>query len=107
VNDPLNLAFAFFVGILLGAFFFGGLWWTVRQSVASKHPALWFLVSLPLRTSIVVLGFYFFLGDDWQKMLVGLFGFIIARLITLQLTRKAERASQLTHKMAQESSHAP
>jgi F1F0 ATPase subunit 2 len=102
MNEPLSLAFAFFVGILLGAFFFGGLWWTVRQSVASKHPALWFLVSLPLRTSMVVLGFYFILGDDWRKLLAGLLGFIVARLIALRFTRGTEQASRLTQEAAQE-----
>ena len=39
-------------GALLGAFFFGGLWWTVQKGVASERPALWFLGSLLLRTGI-------------------------------------------------------
>ena len=43
---------------LLGAIFFGGLWWTVRKGVASRRPALWFLGSLLLRTSIALAGFY-------------------------------------------------
>ena len=43
---------------LLGALFFGGLWWTVRKGVSSTQPALWFFGSLLLRTSIALAGFY-------------------------------------------------
>jgi F1F0 ATPase subunit 2 len=99
----LSVAAGLLAGILLGAFFFGGLWWTVRQGVSSKHPALWFFGSLLLRTGIVVLGFYFVLGDDWRRLLAGLLGFIAARLIAMRLTREAEQAGQ----MAQEAGHAP
>ena len=38
--------------LLLGAFFFGGLWWTVQKGVTSETPALWFLGSLLLRTGV-------------------------------------------------------
>ena len=50
MSDILALALAFLAGALLGAFFFGGLWWTVQKGVASERPALWFLGSLLLRT---------------------------------------------------------
>lgn len=103
MNEPLSLAFALAAGVLLGAFFFGGLWWTVRQGVSSKHPALWFFGSLLLRTGIVVLGFYFILGDDWRRLLAGLIGFIVARLIAMRLAREAEQAGQI----APEAGHAP
>lgn len=103
MNEPLSLAFALAAGVLLGAFFFGGLWWTVRQGVSSKHPARWFFGSLLLRTGIVVLGFYFILGDDWRRLLAGLIGFIAARLIAMRLAREAEQAGQI----APEAGHAP
>ena len=103
MNEPLSLAFALAAGVLLGAFFFGGLWWTVRQGVSSKHPALWFFGSLLLRTGIVVLGFYFILGDDSRRLLAGLIGFIVARLIAMRLAREAEQAG----KIAPEAGHAP
>ena len=49
MNEVLTLALALLAGVALGAVFFGGLWWTVRKGVSSKHPALWFLGSLLLR----------------------------------------------------------
>ena len=103
MNEPLSLAFAWVAGILLGAFFFGGLWWTIRRGVSSRQPALWFFGSLLLRTCIVVFGFYFILGGNWQRLLAGLLGFIVARLIVTRLTRVVEQTSQL----AQEAGHAP
>jgi F1F0 ATPase subunit 2 len=103
MNEALSVAAGLLAGILLGAFFFGGLWWTVRQGVSSKHPALWFFGSLLLRTGIVVLGFYFVLGDDWRRLMAGLLGFTAARLIAMRLTREAQQAGQ----MAQEAGHAP
>jgi F1F0 ATPase subunit 2 len=103
MNEPLSLALALAAGVLLGAFFFGGLWWTVRQGVSSKHPALWFFGSLLLRTGIVVLGFYFILGDDSRRLLAGLIGFIAARLIAMRLAREAEQTGQI----APEAGHAP
>ena len=51
MNETLSLVLALVTGVLLGAIFFGGLWWTVRKGVSSKRPALWFLGSLLLRTS--------------------------------------------------------
>ena len=99
MNEPLSLASALMAGVLLGAVFFGGLWWTVRRGVLSKQPAFWFLGSLLLlRMCIVLLGFYFILGDNWQRLLAGLLGFIIARIIVTRLTRVADQPSQLAQK---------
>lgn len=82
----LDWAPALAVGILLGIFFFAGLWWTVRKFELVKHAGLLFLGSMLLRTTIVISGFYFFLGDNWQHLLAGLLGFFIARIIVTRLT---------------------
>jgi F1F0 ATPase subunit 2 len=87
MNNILILALALGAGLLLGAIFFGGLWWTVHQGVSSKRPALWFLGSRLLRMSLVLVGFYFVGRGDWRRLVACLIGFIIARLIVLRLTR--------------------
>ena len=38
MNEVLLLALALSAGMLLGAVFFGGLWWTVRMGVSSEQP---------------------------------------------------------------------
>ncbi len=103
MTESLALSFALIVGVMLGALFFGGLWWTVRHGLAAKQPALWFFGSMLLRTGIVLLGFYVVMGDDWRKFLAGLLGFVIARLIVTRLTRVTEQASPLAHRAGHES----
>jgi len=103
MNETLALVLALVTGVVLGAMFFGGLWWTVRKGVSSKQPAFWFFGSLLLRTSIALAGFYFIARGHWERLLVCLLGFVIARLIVTQLTRAAEKPTYL----AQEASHAP
>jgi F1F0 ATPase subunit 2 len=103
MNEALSLAAGLLAGMVLGAFFFGGLWWTVRRGVSSKRVALWFAGSMLLRTGVVVAGFYFVLGDNWRRLVAGLLGFVIARLIVLRLTRVREQ----TDPSMQKARHAP
>ena len=86
MNDYLILAVALVSGLLLGAIFFGGLWWTVQKGVSSEQPAIWFLGSLMLRMSIVLVGFYLVGHGQWKRMVACLLGFIIARFIVTALT---------------------
>ncbi len=103
MSEPLGLMLAWVTGVLLGAMFFGGLWWTIRKSIASQRPALWFVGSLLLRMSIAVTGFHLVSGGHWQRLLVCLLGFVMARVVVTRLTRISEvRQSRPT----QEASHA-
>jgi F1F0 ATPase subunit 2 len=85
--DFLSLAPAVLAGGLLGGFFFGGLWWTLRKGLTSQSPALWFLAGMMLRMSITLAGFYFVGDEDWRRWLSCLFGFVVARQIVSRLTR--------------------
>jgi F1F0 ATPase subunit 2 len=103
MNEILSLVPALVTGMLLGAMFFGGLWWTVQKGVSSARPALWFFGSLLLRTSMTLVGFYMVSDGHWERLLVCLLGFTIARLIATRLTRIAERPTRVT----EEAGHAP
>jgi len=85
-------------GMLLGALFFGGLWWTVQKGLSARQPALWFGASMLVRTAVVLAGFYFVAGPDGKRLLVCLLGFIIARFVVIRLTAK---------RILGEASHAP
>ena len=91
MTDALSLVLALVTGLLLGAIFFGGLWWTVRKGFSSKQPALWFFGSLLLRTSIALGGFYFIARGRWESLLVCLLAFVMARVIVMRLTRVPEK----------------
>ena len=103
MNETLILVLALATGVLLGAIFFGGLWWTVQKGVSSKQPALLFLGSVLLRTGIAVAGFYFIGRGHWERLLVCLLGFVTARLFVMRLTRAGEKSTYL----AQAANHAP
>jgi F1F0 ATPase subunit 2 len=104
INETLTMVFVLATGVWLGAIFFGGLWWTIRRSVSSKHPALWFFCSLFLRMSIALAGFYFIARGHWERLLLCLLGFVIARLIMMWLTRSS---GENKVRPSQEAIHAP
>jgi F1F0 ATPase subunit 2 len=104
MNNLFLLVIALVAGLVLGAIFFGGLWWTVRRGVFSKSPALWFLGSMLLRMGIVLAGFYFIGRGNWQRLISCLLGFIIARFIVMRLTRTP---IEPPHSTTKETSHAP
>ena len=102
MNEFLSLAPALAAGVLLGVIFFGGLWWTVIRGLSSERPALWFFVSMLARTGITLGGFYFIGGENWERWLLCLLGFVLARAIVKWLTRPPAE-----HQRAPETSYAP
>jgi F1F0 ATPase subunit 2 len=84
----LEITIAGTTGVLLGLFFFGGLWWTLRRAFESPRPALWVGASMLLRMAVVVAGFIAASAGDWHKMLACLLGFWAARWLVLQLTAR-------------------
>ena len=104
MNETLTPVLALVMGLLLGAVFFGGLWWTIQKGVLSKQPVLWFFGSLLLRTSITLAGFYYIGRAHWERLLICLLGFVMARLIVTWMTRPA---AEKQIRPTQEGSHAP
>lgn len=90
MNDLILILLAFVSGIALGVLFFGGLWFTIRVSINSKVPAIWFFISLTLRLCITLLGFYYIGVGSWQRLIVCVLGFVLARIIVLHITKKHE-----------------
>ncbi len=91
MNESLLLIPALLTGVLLGAFFFGGLWWTVQQGLTSEWPAVWFLSSLLVRTVVALGGFYLVSQGHWQRLAMCLVGFVIARFVIMTRIKRAMR----------------
>ena len=104
MNEILTMVPAWMAGGVLGAMFFGGLWWTVLKGVSSKQPALLFFGSLLLRMSIALAGFYFVSDGHWDRLLACFLGFVMARFIVTLLTGPNVKHH---NPAAKEASHAP
>lgn len=92
-DSILGWVAALLAGAALGVAFFGGLWWTVRRGASSPTPARWFLVSLAVRTAIVLVGFYAVGASQPVRMGLCLLGFVLARAIVLRATKPVPAAS--------------
>jgi F1F0 ATPase subunit 2 len=88
-----GLVFAWLLGGALGAFFFGGLWWTLRLTLnhgaTARRPGLRFLVSWLVRVAVVLLGFYAISDGNPAGPAMCLIGFLMARFGVLRATRPA------------------
>jgi F1F0 ATPase subunit 2 len=91
MNEPMTWILALVAGVLIGLFFFGGLWWTIQKGLNAKNPALWFLGSVLVRTGVAVAGFYWISGGGWERLLACLLGFVAARFILLRLKNTEQR----------------
>ncbi len=87
MSDILLILFSWTMGLVTGLAYYGGLWLTVRKSLVSRHPAVWFASSLIVRIALVAASFLLLSNGSWQRLLLGLAGFIIARPIVIRLTR--------------------
>jgi F1F0 ATPase subunit 2 len=104
MSDIPALALALLAGTLLGVFFFAGLWWTVQKGLTSQTPALWFLGSLVLRTSMTLTAFYFVSQGHWSRLGTCLLGFVIARVV---VAKWLARTAEVQPSLEKETSHAP
>jgi len=91
MNETVSIILAFVAGIALGIIFFGMLWLTVKKAVNARVPWLWVLGSFFFRVAIVLVGFYFVSDGNWQRLLICLGGFIIARFIVIHFTKSIDK----------------
>lgn len=101
-NEIPSIVLSFTAGFALGALFFYGLWLTVRKAVRLQRPSLWFLASFLIRTGITLTGFYYVAHGDWQRAMICLAGFIVARyavkyFIQFKQEKKKEHKKEVSH----------
>ena len=85
VNDLLYLALAFGAGIVLGTFYFYGLWLTVRKLPSARRPVVMSLSSFFGRLAVVLVGFYFVTAGRWERLVACLAGFLAARIVLVKI----------------------
>lgn len=87
-----TLVLSWAAGFGLGAFFYGGLWWTVRRTLVSPAPAQWMLGSALVRMGVVMAGFYLVAGSHGERWLLCVVGLTVARAVVTWLTKRSEVA---------------
>ena len=90
-SDIIMLLPVFAAGTGLGAIFFGSLWWTISRLLLGSLSAPWLIGSAVVRIGLTLAGFLIVAGDQWQRWLAVLAGFIavrigISRLLPTQIT---------------------
>jgi F1F0 ATPase subunit 2 len=78
------VVFAVVAGGIIGVFYFGGLWLTVRALAGARNPGFLILASFVSRTAVALFAFYLLMDGRWQRLLAGMAGFLIARYYMLR-----------------------
>jgi len=90
-TEIITLNFAALAGFVIGTFFFGGLWWTVRYAIRGKRPALLFMISLFVRFGLALTGFYFIGSGHPDRLIACLLGFLVSRVLIGRFLRASGR----------------
>jgi F1F0 ATPase subunit 2 len=99
IHTLLPDLFIFPLGFVLGIFYFSCLWFTVQHLTRTQHPVLLMVGSGTARLSVALLSFYFIIGGHWERLIIALLGFLLAR--TLLIARWRPHAS-LSHLMLED-----
>ncbi|MBD3246157.1 MAG: hypothetical protein GF333_04010 [Candidatus Omnitrophica bacterium] len=85
MNVELNfpeLCVSFVIGLALGGFFFGGLWYTIRLIQSSRRPYLVALTSFFLRLSVLGAAFYGIVNVmNWPAVISSVAGIIAVKIV--------------------------
>lgn len=84
-----QLGFAVISGMVLGLFYFGGLWFTVKRLSSVARPAIFTLCSYLIRLGFTFAGFYMLAAGSWERLLALLCGFMVMRIILVRLLKPA------------------
>lgn len=89
-TDAGGLALALAGGVAIGALYFTGLWWTVQRLPQARRPWLLVLGSSLLRTILAVALLWLLSGGQWQRLVAGLLGFVVARLVVTRVLGRCQ-----------------
>ena len=80
-SSALCLSLAALAGLVLGLFYFGGLWLTVQRLPSSKRPGMLMLGSFSARLLITLCGFFLVMDGNWERIVACMAGFLATRFV--------------------------
>jgi len=82
------------IGFIVGILYFQGLWLTISRYSGSKYLGGKLLVSFLIRLTLAIGIFYYFMQDDWQRLILQLIGFLVARQVMIRRVRQPSPAAK-------------
>lgn len=73
----------FFIGVILGIVFFGGLYWTIHKLTEVKQPGFLMIGSLIFRMALLLSVLYYVSRSGYKGILYALFGMLLVRIIMI------------------------
>ena len=80
--------FEFFIGVILGVIFFGGLYWTVQKLTKVKHPSVLMTCSLLFRMAVLLSVLFYVSKSGYKGILYALLGMFLVRVIMTLIIKK-------------------
>lgn len=90
-----QLTLALAAGAAVAAFYFGGLWLTVRRLATSRRPVLLTFGSFILRGAIAVAAMVWIARVHWQLLPAVMAGFVLARVVMTRKLRPEDAAREV------------
>jgi F1F0 ATPase subunit 2 len=91
VNDwpalAASLSMGVGIGFAVGLVYFGFLWMTVQAFSKVRRPLMLGFASYLGRLVLALFAFYLLVGAGWERIIFGLAGFLLARVILVRRFR--------------------
>jgi F1F0 ATPase subunit 2 len=84
------------LGFALGILYFSCLWIAVQNLPRTRHPVVLMIGSGAVRLTIAMAGFYLLVGGHWQRLLIILVGFLLARTFLIVRWRPQTSLAELS-----------
>ena len=93
----ISHAAAILTGLLVGAAYFGGLWWTVDRMPTARNPLAFYLSSLAMRSALALFVFYLVLTSyGVARLMLVLAAFLVIRIVMVAILGRTTGNNLLT-----------
>ena len=84
LSEWITLVASLTMGLVMGLFYFGGLWLTLQSMDRYRHPARLTMGSLAFRLGVMLVSLYLISGGDPVRIGLWLFGFLLGRTLLVR-----------------------
>ncbi|HUN53532.1 MAG TPA: ATP synthase subunit I [Smithella sp.] len=81
LNTVFILILMFGAGLALGAFYFIGLWQTLRRVAQTENRMRLLAISFVVRLAVILTAFFFLMDSHWERLAAAMAGFVVMRKI--------------------------